>query len=159
MKNGDFASVVQLGVGLHVGTALLQLYSELGLQPIDRVLDRIRSLYQMPQTDQPSAELFEELTLVESQYEIFKIQFFSEYRYLIVINSVIACILAVVLIAFGFVAQYDIDDGYEWIPIFACALSILPAPASLGSLWHEANQRLTPIKKLADALETKCLER
>ena len=48
MKYGDFSSVVQLGVGLHVGTALLQLYGELGVQPLVRVLNRTRSLLNRP---------------------------------------------------------------------------------------------------------------
>ena len=53
--------VVQLGVGLHVGTALLQLYGELGVEPLARVLERTRSLFAAPQEERPPKAIEEEL--------------------------------------------------------------------------------------------------
>ena len=47
MKYGDLASIVQLGVGLHVGTAVLQLYGELGVQPLERKISGIRRLFRI----------------------------------------------------------------------------------------------------------------
>ena len=51
IKYGDFSSLVQLGVGLHVGTALLQLYGELAVEPLTRTLDRTRTLFLAPQNE------------------------------------------------------------------------------------------------------------
>ena len=39
MKYGDFSSLVQLGAGLHIGTAFLQVYGELGVE-LDVEIDR-----------------------------------------------------------------------------------------------------------------------
>jgi hypothetical protein len=41
MTFGDFSSLVQLGVGLHAGTALFQLLSEFGVAPLERRLGRL----------------------------------------------------------------------------------------------------------------------
>jgi hypothetical protein len=48
MKNGDLSSVVQLGVGLHVGTAVLQIFADFGVTPLERRIARVRTLFQLP---------------------------------------------------------------------------------------------------------------
>jgi len=68
MKYGDFSSLVQLGIGLHLGTALLQMYGELGVAPLVRTIDRVRSLYLVPEGEQPPKSLKEELERLESKY-------------------------------------------------------------------------------------------
>ena len=52
MKYGDLSSVVQLGVGLHVGGAVLQLFGELGV-PLERRIARIRGLFRLPEAERP----------------------------------------------------------------------------------------------------------
>ena len=157
MKYGDFSSVVQLGVGLHVGTALLQLYGELGVQPLVRVLNRTRSLFLAPESERPPNGLEEELARLESRYEIFKIQLFQEYRKYVRINSVVAIVLAIILVAIAYKSQDDITEGYEWLTILMFALSLLPAPVTLGALWVDASRQVRPMKDQADELENRAL--
>jgi hypothetical protein len=157
MKYGDFSSLVQLGVGLHIGTALLQLYGELGMQPLVRVLNRTRSLFLVPLPERPPKELEEELARIESRYEIFKIQFFQEYRKFVRINMVVAIMLAIILVAIAYKAQDNIGEGYEWQTIVMFALSLLPAPVTLGVLWVDANHQVKPMKERADDLEKRAL--
>lgn len=159
MKYGDFSSVVQLGVGLHVGTALLQLYGELGVQPLVRVLDRTRSLFLVPESERPPKDLEEELARIESRYEIFKIQLFQEYRKFVRMNSIAAIVLAIILVIIAYKAQEDVAEGYEWQTVLMFALSLLPAPITLGVLWVDASRQVKPIKEQADDLERRALAR
>lgn len=85
MNYGDLASIVQLGVGLHLGTAVLQIYGELGVAPFERRIARIRSLIRPEAT---ATELEAELSQLEGRYELFKIEFFNQYRFYISISIV-----------------------------------------------------------------------
>jgi hypothetical protein len=78
MKYGDFSSLVQLGVGIHLGTALLQLYGELGVQPLVRTIARIESLF-VDETELPK-DVEDELRRLECDFDIFKIRLFNEYK-------------------------------------------------------------------------------
>lgn len=155
---GDFSSVVQLGVGLHLGTALLQFYGELGVQPLVRILERTRSLFLAPEAEQPSKHLEAELMRLESEYEIFKIRLFQEYQKYVCINTSVALILAGILVAIAYKATDPVPEGHEWITIFIVAFSVLPAPITLGSLWWDANRQVKPMKERANELEKLSLE-
>jgi len=157
MKYGDFSSLVQLGVGLHVGTALLQMYGELGVAPLVRSLGRTRSLFLAPETERPPKALEDELDRLESKYEIFKIRLFQEYRKYVVINSLVASLLAIILVVIAYKAQDDVADGYEWTTVVMFAFSLLPAPLTLGALWTDANEQVKPMKDEADDLEKRAL--
>jgi hypothetical protein len=153
VKYGDFSSLVQLGVGLHVGTIILQMYGELGMAPLGRVIARTRGLFLAPRNERPPQELEEELAGLESKFEIFKIQFFQEYRRYIFYNSVVAIALAIILAVLAFKADDPIRDGWEWTTILMVALSLLPALVTFGVLWYEADKRVKPMKEKADDLE------
>jgi hypothetical protein len=153
MKYGDFASLVQLGVGLHVGTALLQLYGELGVEPLARALERTRGLLAAPQDERPPKAIEEELERLESRYEIFKIRLFKEYRKYVFFNLVAAGMLAIILIILAFKADDPITDGWEGITVAMVALSTLPGPISLGVLWFDASRQVKPMRTTADDLE------
>jgi hypothetical protein len=157
MKYGDFSSVVQLGVGLHVGTALLQLYGEFGTQPLARALGRTRSLFLLPNAERPPKKIEDELDRLESKYEIFKIQLFHEYRKYVFINSTVALILAVILMVLAFKADDPITDRLEWITVIIAGLSVVPALTTLAALWFDAARRVKPMKEEADALEKRAL--
>jgi hypothetical protein len=157
MKYGDLSSIVQLGVGLHVGTAVLQLYSEFGMAPMERRLARIRDLFKLPTGECPSPELREELDRLEGRYGLFKIVFFKQYRWFVAGNSIIAAVLAVFLIIIACKAADDIRDGYEWFAVAAMSLSFIPAPLMLGVLWWDARQRVAPLKKLAGDIEARAI--
>jgi hypothetical protein len=158
MKYGDLSSIVQLGVGLHVGTAVLQLYGELGVAPLERRIARIKRLFSLPEAERPCRDLEEELNWVESRYGLFKIEFFREYRWCVALNSAVAVILAGFLIVIAFKADDQILDGFEWFAVFAIAGSFLPAPLILGSLWFDARKRVKTLKSKADSIEKRALE-
>jgi hypothetical protein len=157
MKYGDLSSIVQLGVGLHVGTAVLQLYSELGMAPMERRVARIRELFKLPDGDCPSPELREELARLEGRYGLFKIDFFKQYRWLVAINSIVAVVLAVFLIIIACKAGDPIRDGYEWFAVVAISLSFIPAPLMFGALWWDARRRVAPLKKIVDDIEARAI--
>jgi hypothetical protein len=157
MKYGDFSSLVQLGVGLHAGTILLQLYGEFGMQPLARALERTRSLFLLPDAERPPKDIEQELDRLESKYEIFKIRLFYEYRTYVFINSGVAVALGAILILLAFKADDPIPDNSEWIPILMAALSVVPAPVSLCVLWFDAAQRVKPLTTKADELEKRAL--
>jgi hypothetical protein len=157
MKYGDLSSIVQLGVGLHVGTAVLQLYSELGMAPMERRLARIRELFKLLEGDCPSSELREELARLEGRYGLFKIDFFKQYRWLVTVNSIVAVVLVVFLIIIACKAGDVIRDGYEWFAVVAISLSFIPAPLMVGTLWWDARQRVDPLKKVADDIEARAI--
>jgi hypothetical protein len=157
MNYGDFSSVVQLGVGLHLGTALLQLYGELGVQPLVRTIDRTRRLFILPEDERPPKYIEDELDGLESRFEIFKIQLFQEYRKYVAINSAVALILVVILTILAFKATDPITEWWDWVAVLMVAISILPAPVTLGALWFDAEQRMKPMKAEADSLERRAL--
>jgi hypothetical protein len=154
MKYGDFASLVQLGAGLHVGTALLQLYGELGVAPLSRVLQRTRGLFSIAEeVDRPPRDIELELQHLESQFEIFKIQLFQEFRAYVFANLGVAAALAVILVVIAFKADDPIVSNWEWTATVMTALSILPGPLTLGVLWIDANRKLKPMLREANSLE------
>ena len=158
MKYGDLASIVQLGVGLHAGTAVLQLYGELGFTPLERRMVRIRSLFRLPESERPPKELGEELDQLEGRYELFKIDFFNRYRWCVAVNSLVAAALAALLIIIAVKADDAILPGYEWFAVFSVALSLLPAPCILGALWFDAQRRVRTLSSEADRIETRVLQ-
>ncbi len=157
MKYADLSTIVQLGVGLHLGTAVLQMYSELGMAPMERRLARIRDLFKLPDGQCPSSELREELDRLEGRYGLFKIGFFKRYRWLVAVNSGIAVILAVFLIVIACYAGDTISEEYEWFIVIAVGLSFIPAPLMLAALWWDARQRVAPLKNVADDIEVRAL--
>lgn len=152
MKYGDFSSLVQLGVGLHLGTALLQMYGDLGEAPFKRQLARIRMLVTAAD---PSSSLRDGLRSLEGDYEIFKIQFFNEYRKYIKINAAVAVLLVIVLALISF-KNDDSLPGLIGILFLYC--SVIPAPTTLAFLWSDAARALRPLKDRADDLEKRALK-
>jgi hypothetical protein len=154
MKYGDFSSLVQLGVGLHAGTALLQIYGELGVQPLIRTLSRIRELLEVPE---PGKELIiEDLEQIEADFAIFRIQLFNEYKKYVVANLAVA----VVLIAILTWISYEADDLLPaWLSVIFSSISVLPAPITLGALWWDASRELRPLRTRAGRLQDRALGR
>ncbi|TCM62358.1 hypothetical protein [Rhizobium sp. BK068] len=151
MHFGDFSSVVQLGVGLHLGTALLQIYGEVGLQPMVRSIVRMQNVADDP-NHPPDEEHRDELDSLVSRFEVFKIQMFTEYKKYLVINSIVSFILVGILVFISYRSSEQISP--QWSIVFV-ALSILPAPITLFCLWHDATNALRPLLNAADLLEKK----
>ncbi|QIG96576.1 hypothetical protein [Bradyrhizobium sp. 6(2017)] len=136
-----------------MGTAVLQLYGDLGVQPFLRSVARTKSLFVVLERDQPVSELLDELDRLESDYEIFKINLFKEFTKYIVINSIVAAALAMILVVIAFKADDLISEAWEPISIAFVFLSLFPAPATLGVLSWDAGRQLKPMKARADQLE------
>lgn len=157
MNYGDFSSLVQLGVGLHLGAALLQMYGELGVAPLARTLGRVRGLFSAPESERPPLDIQVELERIESRFEIFRIQLFQEYRKYVIINSVNAGMLSIILVFLSVYYQSEINDKQDWILVVLVFMSIMPAPISLGILWFDASRLVGPMKREADDLERKAI--
>jgi hypothetical protein len=153
MKYGEFSSLVQLGVGLHVGTAVLQLYGELGMQPLSRAIARTRSLFVAPEDERPPKDVEEDLDRLESRYDIFKIRLFKQYKKFVLGNAIVAGALAIILTILAFKTDHVITEAWEPVTVLFVGLSLLPAPVSLGVLWFDADRQMKPMKQEADALE------
>ena len=149
----DFASLVQLGVGLHAGTAILQIYGEIGLQPTIRAIDRLKAL--SDDTNFPlAAEYDERIRKVSSDFEIFKIRMAKEYRWYLVLNAVVAVLLTVALAAMAYTAQQEMP---MIVSVVLTALAIGPAPVTLFAFWKDADLELGPLKSQIAAIEEEVL--
>lgn len=153
MKFGDFSSLVQLGAGLHIGTAILQLYGDLGVQPLVRTMARIKNIL-AERNESTKSEFLDELLSVEGSFEIFKIQLFNEFKWYVKANTCVATLLVLILIFIAYKAEDTISAEFT---VFVVAASILPAPITLFALWRDAARVLGPIKARADDLESRIL--
>lgn len=153
MNFGDFSSIVQLGVGLHLGTALLQMYGEIGLQPMIRSIERMQNVAEDP-NHPPTDEHRDQLATIVSRFEVYKIQMFTEYKRYLIANSVVAAMLTVILVFISYCYSTPISPQCS---IIFVALSILPAPLTLFCHWHDATSALRPLMDAAKALEGKMI--
>jgi hypothetical protein len=152
MEYGDFSSVVQLGVGLHVGTALLQIYGEIGLQPFIRSLSRIRRLVE--DMDDNNEELVDQLDAIEGDFEIFRIRLSNEYKWWIITNSLVAVAPSVLLVFISYNYRSSLPAEMS---IFIVALAVLPAPITLSILWNNATKAIAPLMERVNGLEDRAL--
>jgi hypothetical protein len=88
-----------------------------------------------------------------SDYEIFKIRLFNEYKRYVKINSVVAAMLTILLVALAFKADDPIEGDWVSITVLMIALSVLPALVTLGSLWIDASQLVGPMRARAADLQ------
>lgn len=153
MNFGDFSSLVQLGVGLHLGTALLQMYGEIGLQPMIRLIERMQNVAEDP-NHPPKDEHRDQLATIVSRFEVYKIQMFTDYKRYLIANSAVAAILALILVLTSYCYSTPISHEYS---IIIVALSLLPAPITLFCHWHDATKALRPLLEAAKALEGKMI--
>jgi uncharacterized membrane protein YphA (DoxX/SURF4 family) len=70
------------------------------------------------------------------------------------INFAVAVILIIVLTVLAYKAEDMISAE---LTIFIVALSVLPAPLTLGALWLDAAREIRPIMAQADDLERRAL--
>lgn len=153
MNFGDFSSLIQLGVGLHLGTALLQMYGEIGLQPMIRLIERMQNVAEDP-NHPPQDEYRDQLATIISRFEVYKIQMFSDYKRYLIANSVVAAMLILILVFISYFYSTPISPQYS---IIFVALSILPAPITLFCHWYDATNALRPLLYAAKVLEGKMI--
>jgi len=151
MKYGDFSSLVQFGVSLHLAMVALQHYGEIGAGPLAHTIERIRSSCAGPGRHR-SQELESEVDRLEADFKKFKLRMFAEFKEYWAINTA----TAVVLVGFLTLISWRADDALpQWLAIVFAALSVLPAPTTLFALWRDATSALRPLKTRADDLEAR----
>ncbi|WP_158812009.1 hypothetical protein [Beijerinckia sp. L45] len=125
MKLSDFSSVVQLGVGLHAGAALLQLASDLATAPLSRKLRQIETLAESRlHTHKESQVHLDRAKDLITDLQIAGIGFDKQYRQLIKVNGIVSLALITLLVWLS----VDADREVCWLGASAiCALSIVPA--------------------------------
>lgn len=129
MKLGDLSSVVQLGVGLHAGTAILQSVAEFMGTPLSRRIERLRLLAEIKAKRDPKYNgCFQEACDLLGDLEVKKVQFFNEYKEIVSLNAGIAIALAILLSILAFCAEWEPPLA---IALAFIALSLLPAGGSL----------------------------
>ena len=112
MSSGDFSSVVQLGVGLHAGSALLQTISEFASAPMSRRLSRLSAIAEARASRGHSEKTHHDMARdLVGDLEIKKIQFFNEYREVVAANAGIAVALCVLLAGIAFWASKRFPRG------------------------------------------------
>lgn len=144
-----------MGIGLHLGTALLQLYGELGLQRVNRTMSRIKRAMEGASCDNSSEHkandtLKDEFDDLETEYEVFKIRLFNEYIKYIIANSAVAGLLTLILIFISFCFSCEIKPFWAFMITWP---SVLPAPLLLVIYWINASERVRPIFEKAKKLE------
>jgi hypothetical protein len=112
---------------------------------------RIKTL--INESDGRQEALAAELDQVDSDFNVFRIQLFNEFKKYVFINSLVAVLLIVGLIVISYMADEPLPITVSLIFV---AASVLPAPITLGTLWFDASAQLRPLKTTADgALRSK----
>lgn len=160
MKVQDFFSVVQLGVGVHAGTAILQLSGEFGIAPVERRIENMRPWLENErvQFDQnPNAVIEEKLSeyedklnRIDADIAITKIQFQNLYKRCISISFGFGALLLFILSIMSFVADSDIS---EIVGLFIVFLCFVPALMIYIIIDHKVSQALLPVINRLSKLE------
>jgi hypothetical protein len=134
MTLGDFSSLVQLGVGLHAGTALLQSITELTESPLSRKLSRLHRIAALKQQQGSPAgqDLYDQASDLIGDLEVKKIQFFNEYKEVVAVNGGFAVALALLLALIAFLFG---EEVHLVIGLMITLVSLAPASVSLLFLW------------------------
>jgi hypothetical protein len=152
MNLQDFFSIVQLGVGIHAGTAILQLSGELGVTPVERRIDDIevwirrekeRGFELVADTDQ--------LELLRVDLILFRTRYDRLYRRSIHRTFLFGCLITLMLAVMSFFAQCEIC---VWAGLAIVAFSILPAAIIFARLWRVSSRALEPIKVSLATMES-----
>jgi hypothetical protein len=155
MKAQDFYSIIQLGVGIHAGTAFLQLSGEFGVAPLERRLNNIESWLQEEREEGHILERQEDnLKDIKTRIYIFKIQYNNVYRNHVIATFIVALILSTILGIISFFAESEISERMGILFLF---LSIFPAIFIFASLWHRASPGLASVKAAIERLEVSIL--
>jgi hypothetical protein len=150
MTLGDFSAVVQLGVGLHAGTAFLQSIAELTATPLSRRLERLRRIAEVKLTKNPETQdIFDQACDLAGDLEIKKVQFFNEYRQTVAVNTAVACTLALLL---SLIALLYAEPVHIALGIIIILVSLAPAPASLCLLWSRWTANTVDLRESVESL-------
>jgi hypothetical protein len=155
MKVQDFFSVVQLGVGIHAGTAILQLSGELGIAPVERRVAALQSwLQEEKETGHDLEDENDKLSIIRSDITVYRIRYEKLYRRSVGWTFTFGCVLAIGLAVMSFIADAQIHEPWGTAIIVMC---FLPATVIFAYLWHTSSSNLVPIKRKLSALEDRAL--
>lgn len=148
---GDFSSMVQLGVGLHAGTALFQSIFELAGTPMLNRISRLAELAEAKtKRDQTFQDKLDTAHDIMGDLENKRLNFLREYKYLVLANGGVAIALLAALIFISFDAQ----EVIPWpVGIFLVLLSLAPAGASLILLCSSWSKKMGPLRSSVEGLE------
>jgi hypothetical protein len=151
MKVQDFFSIVQLGVGIHLGTAVLHLTGEFGIAPVERRVDNIANwLREERETGNMLEAKEDELKDIQMRVNIFKTQYANAYRKLVIFMVGWAGILTSLLAVTSFNADADIGIAAGMLIVLAC---VLPACLSFAYIWQRSRDALAPILRSVGRME------
>jgi hypothetical protein len=152
---GDFASVLQLGVGLHAGTALLQLVAEFAAVPLSRRIERLRRIGELKARREAAfEEPFDDACDLLSDLEVKKIQFSNEYKHAVLFNAGIAVCLC---LALGILSFFAKEPCPTWVGIIIIFFSYAPAAGSLFILHVRWAQNTKPLIDRIEALKRRLM--
>jgi len=163
MRLGDFSSVLQLGVGLHVGTAVLQSIVEFASGPTSNRIERLTKLatlrrmrFEKGDSENLKAALALENDALDAlaTLELKKVQFFNEYRIAAIVNTCAAAILFVLLVWAAVKADIAIGYCLGSVMVF---LGCAPAVLSLATLWYRWHTNTSDIRRSIKTIERKLL--
>lgn len=156
MTLGDFSSVVQLGVGLHAGTALVESITELTESPLSRRLSRLDRIAEAKvKSGRPGAQdLYDQASDLLGDLEIKKVQFFNEYKTVVEVNAAVAIVLALLLSVISFLYGEEINFIIGLLVVLA---SLGPASASLVFLWSRWKSNTTSLRDSTETLHKKLI--
>ena len=152
MSLSDFSSVLQLGVGLHAGTALLEPILEFASAPIVSRADRlariaelrISRLKRMGQPHSSAESILDDLNDIRGLLALDRALFFQEYKIAAAINGVFAIVLYG-LLSWAAVHPDRAVDAY--LATFLVGMSAGPAVASIAVLWWRWRTNTSAIDK------------
>jgi hypothetical protein len=154
MKLGDFSSILQLGVGLHTGTVLLQSIVEFASAPITRRLERLARIAQLRSNNIDCDSSVENALDLQGDLETKKVQFFNEYKAAAKLNACVAFFLFILLAWAAVMYEFPVS-------IVGAALillvSVAPAVISLFVLWWRWERNTETIRQKIDSLDRQLL--
>jgi hypothetical protein len=163
MKLSDFSSVLQLGVGLHTGTVLLQAITEFASAPLSKRIERLAKIARLRRerfvrekrnTDAIVA-IEAEISDAQSALELKKVHLFFEYKIAALINAIFAFFLYYLLVLAAVAADTEVSP-FEATSL--ASVSIGPALITLIVLtlrwqYHTFRVRAT-VKKVESRIFT-----
>ena len=153
MNVQDFFSIVQLGIGIHAGTAILQISGEFGVAPVERRVAAMESWIR--QEKERGFELegeSDKLALVRVDLILFKANYDHLYTRSVYGTFAFGGLLTLMLAGMSFFAQAEIC---LMTGLMIVGLSVLPALVIFGRLWWKSSGALAPIETKVKVLESR----
>lgn len=155
MEYGHFSSVVQLGVGIHAGTALLRLAADFGLSKTERRVETfLGSIQDIAKERVLTDRIIEDAGYLGQDLRNVKAQFEREFIELSVYSTFWAFLLFFFLCSLAFLDGEPIDIVTA---VVLCAISVVPATTLVLTLWFSIRSALDHLERMRSELEDRIL--